>query len=339
MIRAALIWLLAATPAIAEDFPALFRGGSENVTLSGSVKHAAQPGAPAVVLVSGSGLQDRDFSHRGQQIFRRLAERLADLGVTTLRYDDRGFGASSGNPDVALADEAADALAALDQLCRQAAIDPSRIGIVGHSSGGIAAARALTARGGAGMAIMLASPVSNGAEVLLYQTRASLTAAGMPEEVIAQNTTQVRRLINAALNGDQDLAETARQIAADAGADRQWTDLQISIFGSAWMREFLTHDPAADLIRLGGPVLMLYGDRDVQVDAKTNTALARRALDGNRFADVRVVPGTGHLMQQTARLNHLTQTGPAPSDAVIRIVAEWIKAQPPLTASPCRGTG
>ncbi|MEM6664684.1 MAG: alpha/beta fold hydrolase, partial [Pseudomonadota bacterium] len=204
MIRAALLGaMLSGLPAFAEDIPTLFQGGAPGVTLSGSLLLAPSPGAPALAIVSGSGLQDKDFTHQGQQIFRRLAEKLAGQGISTLRYDDRGYGESTGDPQITMADEAADAAAALDHLCGQIGIDPFRIGLIGHSSGGIAVTRALGNRSGAGMAVLLASPTTNGEQVLLWQTAANLKAAGMSDATVAQNNSQVRRLIAATLSSDQ----------------------------------------------------------------------------------------------------------------------------------------
>ena len=142
------------------------------------------------------------------------------------------------------------------------------------------------------------------------------------------------RFVDAALEGDEAIIAAAQQIGREVGADHAWMQRQIDIFAAPWMREFLVHDPRPGLAALTGPVLALYGERDLRVSS-ADADTARAALNGNRAADVRVVPGVGHMMQQVARLDHLSDTGPAPSDAVIRIIAEWAKMQPPLDASPC----
>lgn len=142
---------------------------------------------PAVVLLSGSGPQDRNSTIRGLQPFAQIAAVFEVAGIATLRFDDRGVAQSTGNANVLMADEAADATAALRWLCQQPGVDQNRIGFLGHSSGAIAAAAAANGAVSAAFNIMLAGPALPGDSVLRTQIQARMVSVGQPPERISQN--------------------------------------------------------------------------------------------------------------------------------------------------------
>jgi uncharacterized protein len=141
--------------------------------------------APAVVLVTGSGPQDRDETVFGFKVFATLADALTKKGIAVYRYDDRGVGESTGSLATATTEDfAGDALAAVAKLRTIDGIDPKRVGILGHSEGAVVAAIAATKSPDVAFIVMLAGTAVAGNEVLLQQTRDMSVAQGStPEQV------------------------------------------------------------------------------------------------------------------------------------------------------------
>jgi hypothetical protein len=256
------------------------------------------PGAgpvPAVVLVSGSGPQDRDESLMGHKPFLVLADHLTRRGVAVLRYDDRGVGKSGGRFDGATsADFATDAAAAVAFLRGRPGIDPKRVGICGHSEGGligptVAAADRLTV----GFLVLLAGPGLPGFEVIQTQARDILKADGKSDKevdaLLALNRLSLGALMKPWVNPRPVLAAVAGGLA-NPSADR-WRPKPP---GDPWVRHFLAYDPRPTLALVRCPVLALIGGKDLQVAAKPNLEAIKSACP---WADCRELPGLNHLFQ------------------------------------------
>lgn len=334
----AMFLLAEAVAAFAGEEEIAFRGGAPQVTLAGTLRlpQSNQASLPAtVVLLSGSGQQDRDLTVPRQRPFARIANAFASHGIATLRFDDRGAGRSTGERVQSLHDEAADALAALAYLCTRSEIDPNRIGMLGHSSGALAATSAIRTRAGVAFAVLLAGPSISADRVLRIQTGTRMRAIDAPEERIKASIDTVDRLIAATLRGDAELKSVVKVIAHEQNKDETWQEYQALIFAWPWMRSALRFDPMPGLRSLDGPVLAVFGDADLRVNASLNGRLAKQAFRGNPLAKVVTLAGHNHLFQQVDRKRRTLGPGPSPSDELLTVTADWIKTQKPASHPLC----
>jgi pimeloyl-ACP methyl ester carboxylesterase len=319
-----------------------FRQAHDGFDLAGTLILPAGDGPHAsVVLVTGSGSQDRDETIGSQQPFRVLADGLARAGIAVLRFDDRGTGESEGRPvehsDATTLDLADDTRAAVDFLATQSDIAPDRIGIIGHSEGALIATIVANQTDPA-FVVLLAGSAVPGAEILRRQTADTARAEGAPADIVDWQVDFVKDLIDVSLthNDRADAQAAMRQVletaatVAPAGAlpDDPATAIEqiVDTYSSPWMRYFIAYDPAPALQDLDAPVLALFGGLDVQVAAVVNEPATRAALDDNPDATVRVLEDLNHLFQRAttgalSEYENLTPPVPAPA---ISIIADWI---------------
>lgn len=271
---------------------------------------------PGVVLITGSGPQDRDEVVAGFPIFRVLSDHLTRQGIAVLRYDDRGVGGSSGSVSTSTsADFAGDALAGLARLAEHPDVDPARVGLVGHSEGGIVAPIAASRSEAVRFAVLLAGSTVPGTEILYEQSAAIQRASGVPEDRISWNTDFQRRLF-AALEAGESLETYREELGAeiregietlpeeqraaisdvDSYVETQ-IEGQIDRVETPWFRFFLTYDPTEGLRGTRVPVLALFGGLDLQVLVDQNRPPLEEALAGNPDATVQVLPRANHLFQ------------------------------------------
>lgn len=271
---------------------------------------------PAVVLVAGTGPHDRDDGMSLHKTLLVLADHLTRQGFAVLRYDKRGVGLTGGqrHPGSTTDDYVTDALAAVRFLQMQPNIDPRRIGIAGHSEGGIIAAMAAAkAPDEVAFIVMLAGTGLPGIDVKSLQDAAARRADGMPESLVSLNRSQERELyVIAASKLDHRQALAAMGAATDALPAAEKATLGIPAEGipaeayedllSPWFRRFLALDPRAYLEKVRCPVLALNGGKDLQVTPTENLAGIKSALarGANRHATVLRLPGINHNLQ-TAR--------------------------------------
>lgn len=330
-----------------------FPGGGEGVELAGTLTLPSAPGPhPAVVLMSGSGAQDRDESLRPVSTikpFALIADALTSAGVAVLRYDDRGVGGSSGDYEAATVEElASDGRAALDYLLERSDVDPGRIGILGHSEGGLYAAMLAAADPDIAFVVGMAAPATDGVSLLIDQNEAILRASGESEDEIAYAQAFAETVMPAVRDGDAETAEAGvreyfgalwdRQSDADrtilgdreAFVQRQ-VDSQLPLYLSDWFRSILAYDPAPDWQQVGVPVLGLFGARDVQVVTEPNEAALRAALaaGGNQDVEIVVFPDANHLFQasETGALQEYGTLEPAFTPGFLPTLVEWVTAR------------
>jgi uncharacterized protein len=285
---------------------------------------------PAVLLATGSGPLDRDSNHRRLRfdVTRALAHALAEGGLASLRYDKRGVGGSPGDWRVAgLYDNVDDLARARDALAARPEVDPGRIVLVGHSEGAILAA-ALTGRSDdrqdapvAGV-VLLAMSATPGAELLRWQARQIGPTLPAP----------VRHLLRL-LRTDLEARTAAnhRRIAATTTDVARVDGMRLN---ARWTREFLRHDPRADLARLTVPVLALTGDKDLQVPAEDLAVLAA-TVPGP--VEVRCVPDLTHTLRRQERapsMRHYREELRRPVDSKLRAtVVAWCRSVTGVPAS------
>ncbi|RZJ43149.1 MAG: alpha/beta fold hydrolase [Brevundimonas sp.] len=253
---------------------------------------------PAVLLITGSGQQDRDETVFGHKPFLVLADALSRRGVAVLRVDDRGVGGSTGPAATATsADFAIDAGASFAFLEARPEIAPDRVGLIGHSEGGTIAPLVAQADPRVAFIVMIAGPAVSGGDLLVEQSRAIQQASGVAPAVVDGNVAIQSRIMRA-VAADADRPEAAiaavDAILAEAGqppAQRQAVAAQLL---APWTRWFIAHDPQPALSALRIPVLAIYGGKDTQVPAAQNAAALRATLAS---AEIVVLPNLNHLMQ------------------------------------------
>ncbi len=324
-----------------------FANASAHVELAGTLSLPKGDGEfPAVVLISGTGHNTRDEDVSGHEVFVVLADALNRDGFAVLRYDKRGVGASSGSYDAATtADFASDAEAAVAWLRTQPRIDAKRIGVLGHSEGGIIAPAVAAADKGVAFVIMIAGPCIRGDRLFVLQSAITAKAYGAPDDYIAKRKVFDRGLYRAILQAPSQSAalDRARVLVARGVADKilDANEAQ-TLAGSAttsWERYFLAYDPAPTLARLTVPVLVLNGSLDVQVPAREDLDAAREALRGNPNATVMELPGMNHLLQdaRTGAPSEYNDIEETMSPRALEIITSWLRANAPRPRLARRG--
>jgi pimeloyl-ACP methyl ester carboxylesterase len=296
---------------------------------------------PAVFLITGSGGQNRDEEILGHKPFLLIADVLTRSGVAVLRCDDRGVGGSGGRLALASTELLAeDALAAVDWLGARAEIDAARVGLLGHSEGGIVAPLAATRSDKVAFVIMLAGTGVPGDQLLALQLELLLSAAGASAEQIEPALEAQRRLIDKLAAGaeDEELRVEFRKLAGaqlaatgapvDEATVEQVAAQGVSELTTPWFRSFLAYDPRPALRELKVPVLAINGELDLQVDADQNLPAIRAALEasGNPDVTVKKLDGLNHLFQpaETGTIEEYAQIELTMDPAVLELIRGWI---------------
>lgn len=285
----------------------VFANAKAGVSLAGTLTTPRGSGPfAAAVLLCGSGPHDRDESLGGHRPFLVLADHLTRQGIAVLRYDKRGNGKSSGDYDQATSEDfASDAEAAMAFLKARKDIDAQKIGLIGHSEGGILAPMIAARSNDVHWIVLLAGPGLKGEDVLLSQSELIARAASMTEGQIANSLTfdrQAYALVReekdrAALDGK--LNELVKSTGLAGAMPPAALQAQFRLIGSPWFRFFLEYDPAPALQKTKCPVLALNGDKDLQVSSKENLPAIQKALEAGGNADFQIteLPGLNHLFQ------------------------------------------
>jgi Dipeptidyl aminopeptidases/acylaminoacyl-peptidases len=272
---------------------------------------------PAVVMITGSGTQNRDEEVFGFKVFGVIADHLTRKGIAVLRCDDRGLGSPQAAMDATSRDFALDAAAQARYLLTRDEIARDRIGLFGHSEGAIIAPLADQIRPCDFMVLMAGTAV-NGREVLLEQIALIARADGAEEAEIAAAVASQKRayVLLERPDGEKEIEKMIagqvrdslakmtpeqRQAVADPEAYvRSATAAQIAALRSPWFRHFLDFDPAPALEMVKCPVLALFGERDTQVSPKQNMPAMEKAFrkGGNRDVTFKVFPEANHLFQK-----------------------------------------
>ena len=314
-----------------------FGGGAEGIVLAGTLTLPKGEGPfPAALLIAGSGPQDRDESLANHRPFLLIADALTRKGIAVLRYDKRGVGKSTGNPDAATTmDLAADAQAALTFLKSHKGIDGSRIGLIGHSEGAIIAPYLAAHSKDVKWLVLLAAPATTGEQTLLNQSELIGRAGGLSDEQL-EPSLAFDQAAYALVRKEKDpnvLAEKLAALVKESGLDAALPpaalETQLRMLASPWFRFFLDYDPLPNLKALGCPVLALYGQKDLQVAPKANLPLLQKALHDsmNTQAETRELPELNHLFQHAytgtpAEYAAIEETF---SPEALGLIVDWVK--------------
>jgi len=324
-----------------------FRQPSGGFDLAGTLTVPTGGGPfPGVVLVTGSGTQDRDETIGNIKPFRVLADGLARRGIVVLRFDDRGAGQSQGPPvelsGATTVDLAQDARAAIQFLAAQPEVFGGQVGVIGHSEGAlIAAVAANDEPDTVSHIVLLAGSAVPGAELLERQHTDILTTEGVSSDIAEWAAGWHQQMVAVAASdlGDTEAHTEIRTIADAAianappgailGDPTAEIDVTIAAFTDPWMRFFLAYDPAPALRTVRVPVLALFGELDVQVAADVNAAATKAALVNSPRPEVVILDGLNHLFQpaRTGAVSEYETLGqPFPTDT-LALIADRIVAQ------------
>jgi len=301
----------------------------------------------AVVLLSGTGRQDRDGTMAGHKLFALLADSLTRRGFAVLRSDDRGVGQTSGNYERSTTNDFADdAIAAVDYLRSRKDLHLVNIGLLGHSEGGMAAGIAAARDNRIAFVITLSAPGTTGLEALLLQNKQIVHQAKIPEVNKMRFDSVNHLLFNLVYRhaGAPDLEQQLRKAYAQW---KIWDDSVVAAnkleYGGhfffpletyirqatgPWYQGFITYDPAKVLPRVHVPWLAINGDKDIISDGPVNLKgiADNLALGGNLHVTTWLVPGLNHLYQhcKTCDLAEYAGLGETMAPEVVRRIGEWM---------------
>jgi pimeloyl-ACP methyl ester carboxylesterase len=314
-----------------------------NIFLSGTLSIPEGKGPfTAVVLISGSGPQNRDEALMGHKPFQVIADWLARQGIAVLRYDDRGVGKSQGDYTTATtADLATDAEAAFLFLRQNPKINPGSVGLIGHSEGGIIAPIVASTNKEVAFIVSLAGSGVTGEEILYRQSADISRLSGIDEATIRENNETSKKLYAIVkkekdnVKAEEKVFETYSDILAGKNLspeefDRSINQLKASFGASTypWFRYFLITDPAGFWKKVKCPVLALNGDKDLQVAADVNLPAIEKALKAGGNNNVKTVklPGLNHLFQhcKTGLPNEYNTIEETFSPEVLEMISSWI---------------
>ncbi|MBU8920290.1 MAG: alpha/beta fold hydrolase [Bacteroidales bacterium] len=322
----------------------VFRNEDAGIDLAGTLTIPENSGVfPAVVLISGSGPQDRNEEVLGHRPFLVISDHLTRKGIAVLRYDDRGVGGSSGDFSAATSvDFAGDARSAIEYLRSRGEIDRSAIGLVGHSEGGLIAPMIASQKTNVSYIILLGGPGLNGGDILLLQSELIFMASGFEQDLVDRLMEQ-KRLEHSIILGENNSAlAKEKMIEASSAFLSSYTQDELvkigykpgiieqraDIYLTSWFRFFMSYDPAPAISRLSCSVLALWGEKDLQVPPVENISAIRKALEagGNSDYQLKVFPGLNHLFQHcdSGSPSEYASIAETFSPEVLDFISSWI---------------
>jgi uncharacterized protein len=300
------------------------------------------------ILITGSGQEDRDESLFGHKLFWVIADHLSRNGIAVLRVDDRGIGETSGDVYSATsADFAKDVLAGIDYLKTRKELDPKRIGLIGHSEGGMIAPLVANQSTDVAFIVSLAGVGIKGSELLKKQLEDSYIAQGFDGGSVSKlnQLTDILIQLNADHSNVEEIKkafptafENWRSVQSDdlllktklkgEGSDKNIAALASRMF-MPWMRYFMQYDPSTTLTKLNMPVLAMNGEKDVQVSATENLAGFQKHLTqaGNKDFKTVSFPGLNHMFQtaSTGSPAEYVTIEETIAPEVLKVMTDWIK--------------
>jgi pimeloyl-ACP methyl ester carboxylesterase len=320
-----------------------------NVRLAGTLTlPRGKPPFPAVILLTGSGAQNRDEELFGHKPFLVLADYLTRRGFATLRMDDRGVGGSTGDMSQATTlDFVQDALAAVAYLGTRREIDPKRIGLLGHSEGALVATIAAAQSPKVAFIVLLAGTAVPGEQILFRQAERMARQSGIPDNLIERNR-QLQAQVFEILRRESDDEKAVQQITEALlanltrgkvpDAQRRAFEEQARNYTRPWFRTFLSLDPAEYLRKVKCPVLALWGENDLQVDPDQNMPPMEKALRaaGNKRFTLRRLPGLNHLFQRSKSglPTEYAQIEETFNPDALKVIGDWLQSVSSSLSAP-----
>jgi len=322
-----------------------FTNTIDNVTLSGTLTLPKKKGNfPVVVLISGSGPQNRDSELLGHKPFLVISDYLTKNGIGVLRFDDRGTAKSTGDFSSATSfDFSKDVEAAVNYLLTRKEVNKEQIGLIGHSEGGLIAPMVAARNKSISYLVLLAAPGQNGGELLLTQQELIGKASGISDEELVKSKAinqKIFELIKQASDHEklksyiqlileEGLKNTAESELPKGMKKSEYISLQIAQLTSPWTIFFIKSNPSENLAKVTCPVLALNGEKDLQVAPTENIEDIQKAIKAGSNSELttKIYPDLNHLFQ------HATTGSPSEyaaieetfSEEVMKDVLEWIK--------------
>jgi hypothetical protein len=285
---------------------------------------------PAVVLITGSGPQDRDESLMGHKPFLVLSDYLTRKGIAVLRADDRGVGKSTGDfAGATTADFATDTEAGIAYLKTRTEVNAKLIGLIGHSEGGVIAPMIAARNRDVAFIVMLAGSGVPGDEIIVAQTELIVEAGGKSHEEAMKAGAKEREILKLVEQHTDD-ALLEKQLREELAGEMSNAQIGAAIkqLNSPWLRYFITYDPATALKKVTCPVLALNGAKDLQVPPRQNLPAIRSALEaaGNKNFEVDELPGLNHLFQtaKTGAPAEYSEIEETMAPVVLEKISSWI---------------
>ncbi|HRE79308.1 MAG TPA: alpha/beta fold hydrolase [Flavobacterium sp.] len=323
-----------------------FINEKDKITLGGTLTSPKSDNFPVVILISGSGQQDRNSEILGHKPFWVIADYLTKNGIGVLRIDDRGIGQSGGDPATSTSyDFATDIEAAVTFVKTKKGVNPKKIGLIGHSEGGMIAPIVASKDKSISFIILLAGPGIPCDELLLEQTYLLGKATGMSETELTE-ARKINKSIYTIVKSEKSETEASNELEIvfntmfsqnpefsnlNEADKKQALNQQIAPLLSPWYRYFIRFKPEEYLKKVKCPVLVLNGENDLQVPPKSNMLGIKNALDkgGNKKVTLKEYPKLNHLFQEsvtgsTEEYGAIEQTF---SPTVLTDIKDWILVQ------------
>ncbi|NLR90007.1 alpha/beta hydrolase family protein [Flammeovirga agarivorans] len=287
---------------------------------------------PTVILISGSGPQDRNQNILGHKPFLVLADEFTKKGIAVLRFDDRGVGGSQGTfENATTSDFATDVEAAIEYLLLRNDVDPTHIGLIGHSEGGIVASMVASKNDKVNFMVLMASPGIPCKDLMLHQKEKIEIISGLPKNIVASNQKIFDKAYDMILNNEvplQDkLSDFFKHQYHNNISDQQVNSIVKSIT-NPWFIEFIKTNPENYLSKVKAPVYALNGSKDLQVFADENLEGIENSLKkaGNVRYKMEKLEGLNHLFQEceTGLPNEYGVLNQTLSPTFMNKVSEWI---------------
>jgi pimeloyl-ACP methyl ester carboxylesterase len=331
----------------------VYENAPAGVKLAGTLTLPRSGGPfPAVLLITGSGAQDRNETVFGHRPFLVLADYLTRRNIAVLRVDDRGIGGSSGkDSQPTTRDFADDVLAGVRFLKTRPEINPQKIGLIGHSEGGIVAPMVAAQSADVAFIVMMAGTSLTGEEIILRQSALIAKAEGKNDDDIAKSIGWQKKIFSVLKNEpdnaaaekeirsllNKSLADLSEDEKKEIGDPENYINTTIKQMLNPWLRFALAFDPKTVLIKVKCPVLAIIGEKDLQVPAKESLQGIEQALKagGNKNYIVKELPGLNHLFQTagTGSPSEYARIAETMSPTVLKLIGDWITKQSASSSS------
>lgn len=333
-------------PYYAEDVT--FQNIEDDISLAGTLTLPAKDGVyPAVILISGSGPQNRDEELMGHRPFLVLSDHLTRQGIAVLRYDDRGVGKSTGHFNMsALDDFASDVNSAIAYLRTRKEIDQKNIGLIGHSEGGVIAPMVAASSDAVSFIVLLAGPGIKSTELLPLQQKMIARSAGATEaeaDYVQEASSDIlemlikyddkevfRAKLTEFTNINWEKIKGVPNVPKDLTKE-QYVSSITNAMTARWFKGIVRYDPAPVLEQVDCPVLALIGEKDVQVPSKENLSGINNALarGGNTDILVKELPDLNHLFQEceTGGLDEYAKIKQTFSPVALNEISAWVHSK------------
>lgn len=314
------------------------------VSIEGTLTLPAGEGPfPCVILVTGSGPQDRNSDILMHPSFWVIADYLSRHGIAVFRYDERGVGKSTGNFSTSTShDFADDLLAVFKHLQKNKNLNKNQIGVAGHSEGGLVCAMAIAKYKKIGFYISLAGPAVRGSEILLEQAKQLFIVSGKDKEYVDFEYAFRKKIFEMfhSISDSHKFAEAMRDYfektmteigeekAKEHNISRSFAEMWIIQLSSPWMKEFMSIDPASYLYKIKCPVLVMIGEKDFQVPHYQNLPIYEKIFSESKHSNYTIlkIPQLNHLFQ-TANTGSISEYGRIEetfSPIALETMKDWI---------------